>query len=180
MNPTRLFVLGALAKHGPMHGHRIRRDARLDRAELWSQVKPGSLYGALHRLEAEGLIRAVRTEQDGSMPARTVYEITPEGVRELRALRDEAFTEFELKPDPIDLALAMSIDLDRELLRGYIEDRIAVLVAREQQFDHQLDRRWPDQSVADDLIVAHAKMRIRAEIDWHRKVLADIDELGTR
>lgn len=74
----------------------------------------------------------------------------------------------------------MSADLDRELLRGYIEDRIAVLVAREQQFDHQLDRRRPDQSVADDLIVAHAKMRIRAEIDWHRKVLADIDKLETR
>ncbi|WP_228001030.1 PadR family transcriptional regulator [Nocardia australiensis] len=180
MNPTRLFVLGALSKRGPMHGHQIRRDARLDRAELWSQVKPGSLYGALHRLEDEGLIRAIRTEQDGSMPARTVYEITTEGSRELRALRDEAFTEFELKPDPVDLALAVSADLDRELLRGYIEDRIAVLVAREQQFDHQLDRRWPDQNLADDLIVTHAKMRIRTEIDWHRNVLANIDKLETR
>jgi len=53
MNPTRLFVLGALAKHGPMYGHQIRRDARMDRADLWSDVRPGSLYGALHRLAAE-------------------------------------------------------------------------------------------------------------------------------
>lgn len=177
MNPTRLFILGALSKRGAMHGHQIRRDARLDRAELWSQVRPGSLYSALHRLEDEGLIRAVRTEQEGALPARTVYEITSEGSRELRALRDEAFTEFELKPDPVDLALAVSADLDRELLRGYIEDRIAALVAREQQFDHQLDRRWPDQRLADDLIVAHAKMRIRTEIDWHKEVLANIDKL---
>jgi DNA-binding PadR family transcriptional regulator len=180
MNPTRLFVLGALSKRGPMHGHQLRRDARLDRAELWSQVKPGSLYGALHRLEDEGLIRPLRTERDGALPARTVYEITAEGTRELRALRDEAFTEFELKPDPVDLALAVSADLDREVLRGYVEDRIAVLSARKQQFDHQLDRRWPDQSTADDLIVAHAVMRIQTEIAWHKKVLADIDKLEAR
>ena len=50
MNPTRLFVLGALARRGPMYGHQLRRGARLDRAELWSEVRPGSLYGALHRL----------------------------------------------------------------------------------------------------------------------------------
>ncbi|NMM92471.1 transcriptional regulator [Rhodococcus sp. SRB_17] len=180
MNPTRLFVLGALSKRGPMHGHQLRRDARVDRAELWSQVKPGSLYGALHRLEDEGLIKPLRTEQDGSLPARTIYEITPEGARELRALRDEAFTEFELKPDPVDLALAVSADLDREILRGYIEDRIAALKARETQFEHQLDRRWPDQSLADDLIAAHAKMRISTEIEWHRSVLANIDKLESQ
>ena len=29
MNPTRLFVLGALARRGPMYGHQIRRDARI-------------------------------------------------------------------------------------------------------------------------------------------------------
>ncbi|MEU0542097.1 PadR family transcriptional regulator [Nocardia sp. NPDC005978] len=177
MNETRLFVLAALATRGPMHGHQLRRDARLDRADLWSRVKPGSLYGALHRMSDEGLIRAVRTEQDGALPARTVYEITGEGHRELRALRDEAFTEVDIRPDPIDLALAVSGDLDREVLRGYLEDRLAALRARRSRIEHQPDRRWPDQTAADDLIVEHAVMRIQAEIDWHVKVLTDIDKL---
>jgi DNA-binding PadR family transcriptional regulator len=177
VNETRLFVLAALAKRGPMHGHQLRRDARLDRADLWSRVKPGSLYGALHRMADEGLIRPVRTEQPGALPARTVYEITDEGQRELRALRDEAFTEVEVRPDPVDLALAVSADLDRELLRGYLEDRIAALRARGSRIEHQLDRRWPDQALTDDLIAEHATMRIEAEIRWHEKVLADIDKL---
>src|SRR5690349_22463239 len=111
MNPTRLFVLGALARRGPMYGHQLRRGARVDRAELWSEVRPGSLYGALHRMEAEGLIEPVRTEQDGQLPARTVYAITEEGRRELRTLRTEAFGEVGLRPDPVDLALAMSDEL---------------------------------------------------------------------
>ncbi|MBB5916060.1 DNA-binding PadR family transcriptional regulator [Nocardia transvalensis] len=177
MNETRLFVLAALAKRGPMHGHQLRRDARLDRADLWSRVKPGSLYGALHRMSDEGLIRPVRTEQEGALPARTVYEITGEGRRELRALRDEAFTGVDIRPDPVDLALAVSDDLDRELLRGYIEDRLAALRARRSRIEHQPDRRRPDRNTADDLIVDHAIMRIQAEIDWHEKVLACVDKL---
>nr|WP_228830410.1 hypothetical protein [Nocardia beijingensis] len=55
----------------------------------------------------------------------------------------------------------------------------SALRARRSRVEHQLDRRWPDQNAADDLIVEHATMRIQAEIDWHEKVLADIDKLDT-
>jgi DNA-binding PadR family transcriptional regulator len=175
MNPTRLFILGALAKHGPMYGHQLRRDARIDRTDMWSEVQPGSLYGALHRLAAEGLIEPVRTEQDGQLPARTVYGITAEGHRELRALRAEALQEIRLLPDPVDLALAMSADLSEDILRGYVEDRVRALSARASQFQHQRDRSWPDQTVADDLVMEHAMMRVQVELDWHQLV---VDRLG--
>jgi DNA-binding PadR family transcriptional regulator len=175
MNPTRLFILGALAKHGPMYGHQLRRDARIDRTEMWSEVQPGSLYGGLHRLAAEGLIEPLRTEQDGQLPARTVYGITAEGHRELRALRAEALQEIRLLPDPVDLALAMSGDLSEDTMRGYVEDRVRALSARESQLKHQRDRSWPDQTVADDLVIEHAMMRVRVELDWHQLV---IDRLG--
>ncbi|MGN6795440.1 MAG: PadR family transcriptional regulator [Streptosporangiaceae bacterium] len=177
MNPTRLFVLGALAKHGPMYGHQLRRDARLDRADMWSDVRPGSLYGALHRLAAEGLIEPVRTEQAGNLPARTVYAITDEGQRELRVLRAEALAEVGLRPDPVDLALAMSGDLDEDTLRGYVQDRIGTLAAEAASFAHHRDRVWPDQTVADDLVVEHARLRIEAELAWHRLVLDRIGKL---
>jgi DNA-binding PadR family transcriptional regulator len=177
MNPTRLFVLGALARHGPMYGHQIRRDARMDRADLWSDVRPGSLYGALHRLAAEGLIEAVRTEQSGNLPARTVYAITAEGQRELRALRAEALQETGLRPDPVDLALVMSDDLNAGVLRGYVEDRIQVLTAQAAHFTHHAERTWPDQTVADDLVLEHARLRIEAELAWHQLVLSRTDQL---
>jgi DNA-binding PadR family transcriptional regulator len=179
VNPTRLFVLGALAKCGPMYGHQLRRDARMDRAELWSDVRPGSLYGALHRLAAEGLIEALRTEQDGNLPARTVYAITTEGRRELAVLRAEALQEAGLRPDPVDLALAMSSDLDEDTLRGYLEDRIRILSAQAAQFDHHRDRAWPDQTVADDLVVEHARLRMDAELTWHQLVLDRVGKLAS-
>ncbi len=178
MNPTRLFVLGALAKHGPMYGHQLRRDARIDRTEMWSEVRPGSLYSALHRLAAEGLIEPLRTEQDGQLPARTVYGLTPEGRRELRVLRAEALQEIRLQPDPVDLALAMSADLSEEALRGYIEDRIRVLAAQASQLEHQRERAWPDQTVADDLVVEHVRLRVQAELSWHELVLDQVGKLA--
>jgi len=175
VNPTRLFILGALAKRGPMYGHQLRRDARIDRTEMWSEVQPGSLYSALHRLAAEGLIETLRTEQDGQFPARTVYGITAEGQRELRMLRTEALEAIRLQPDPVDLALAMSGDLSEDVLRGYIEDRLQVLSAHASRLEHQRERTWPDQTVADDLVVEHARLRVHAEISWHQQVL---DRLG--
>jgi DNA-binding PadR family transcriptional regulator len=178
VNPTRLFVLGALARHGPMYGHQIRRDARVDRTELWSEVKPGSLYSALHRLQAEGLIEPVRTEQQGNLPARTVYAITGEGRRELRALREEALREVTMRPDPVDLALAMSADLDEDTLRGYFASRREALSSRAAFLTHERGRAWPDQAPADDLIMEHAIARVETELRWHDAVLDRIGKLA--
>jgi DNA-binding PadR family transcriptional regulator len=158
-----------------MYGHQLRRDARLDRAQMWSDVQPGSLYSALHRLAAEGLIEPLRTEQQGQLPARTVYGITAEGRRELRALRAEALQEIRLQPDPVDLALTMSSELSEEALRGYLEDRVRVLAARASQLEHQQERAWPDQTAADELVLEHAMLRVQAELSWHHLAL---DRLG--
>ncbi len=147
----------------------------MDRADMWSDVRPGSLYGALHRLAAEGLIEPVRTEQSGNLPARTVYAITAEGQRELRALRAEALEDVGLRPDPVDLALVMSGDLDADVMRGYIEDRIRVLGSQAAQHAHHGERIWPDQTVADDLVLEHTRLRVEAELAWHQIVL---DRLG--
>ena len=46
MSAARLFALGMLARNGPMHGHQIRRQAELERAEFWGKVKVSSLYAA--------------------------------------------------------------------------------------------------------------------------------------
>jgi DNA-binding PadR family transcriptional regulator len=161
-----------------MYGHQIRRDARVDRTELWSEVRPGSLYGALHRMAAEGLIEAVRTEQVGNLPARTVYAITGEGRKELRALRAEAFRQVSLRPDPVDLAVAMSSDLPADELRGLVEDRHRALTTQREFFRHEQERAWAEQTTADSLILQHALGRLDAEIRWHEDLLLAIPMLS--
>jgi DNA-binding PadR family transcriptional regulator len=176
MNATRLFVLGSLAKSGPMHGHQIRREAQIDRTELWADIKPGSLYAALHRMADEGLIAPVKTEQQGNLPARTIYEITKAGRKELEVHRDEALRRTKLPNDPVDLALQHLDDLDPESARLVIINRrqdYANQLAEWQRLQRQADQYLDD---LDRLGFRHQILRIEAEIAWHDEVLATLPE----
>ena len=71
-----LLVLASLAD-GPKHGHAMIEDiARL----CGSRLGPGTLYGAIARLERQGWIEPLPPEE-----RRRPYRITAEGVRVLRA-----------------------------------------------------------------------------------------------
>jgi DNA-binding PadR family transcriptional regulator len=80
----------AMLEQGPAHGFDILR--RLDLAGNGSlELKEGSLYPALYRLEAAGLIRSAwEAPQAGRRgPRRRVYSLTKKGRRELARGRDE-------------------------------------------------------------------------------------------
>jgi DNA-binding PadR family transcriptional regulator len=71
-----LFILASLAE-GPKHGHAMNRDiTRMSGKRLG----PGTLYGAIARLEREGLIEPLPPEE-----RRYPYRLTSEGLRVLRA-----------------------------------------------------------------------------------------------
>jgi len=171
MNSTRLFVLGALARGGPMYGHQIRRAAQLDRTELWTDIKQGSLYGALHRMAAEGVIEVVRTEQEGSMPARTVYAITPPGRLELTAIRDQALRETGLRPDPVDLALQNAQDMSEDQLRAVLENRRAAFAVELASWRHLREAAAPQLTGVESMGFGHTLLRLEAELAWHEEAL---------
>jgi hypothetical protein len=83
-----------------------------------------------------------------------------------------------LRPDPVDLALAASADLDEDTLRGFFASRREALASRAAFFAHERERAWPDQTPADDLIIEHAIARIETELRWHDLVLDRIGKLG--
>lgn len=177
MSSVRLFILGALARGGPMHGHQIRRDAQTDRTELWTDIKVGSLYAALGRMATEGVIKAVRTERTGNLPARTVYAITDEGYKELSALRGTLLRDTHLRPDPVDLALQYSQDMAEDELLAVIADRRAAIAAELRASQHLLESASPYLSGVEPLGFQHRLMRLAAEIAWHDLVLAELPKI---
>lgn len=171
VNGTRLFTLSALARGGPMHGYEIRRAAKLDRTELWTDVKPGSLYNALHRMAGEGLVEVVRTERAGNPPERTVYAITDQGRQELIAQRDSALRQVRLRPDPVDLALQYTPDLTEADLTAALQvrrDAVATLLA---QFEQERQNAGPYLVGLEPITFEHSLLRLRAELAWHDAVL---------
>src|ERR1700756_3353269 len=77
-----LLILRTLLP-GPAHGHAIAKHIQRTSEELL-QVETGSLYPALHRLEAKGWIAASWELSDKGKRAR-YYRLTPLGRRQLAA-----------------------------------------------------------------------------------------------
>lgn len=177
MSSTRLFVLGELARRGPMHGHQIRRAAQLDHVDAWTDIKPGSLYGSLQRMSAEGLVRPLRTEQEGGRPPRTVFEITAEGRYELEIHRAAALRETRLIPDPIDLALAHVQDMAEESVRAALQDRRDALSHQHQSRLHLREEAAPYLSAMEQAIFDHSLRRLQLEMEWHDDLLDQLPKL---
>lgn len=174
MSSVRLYILGALAELGPMHGHQIRREAQTNRTELWTDIKVGSLYAALGRMADEGIIEAVRTERAGNLPARTVYAITDSGRLELSVLRDEALREVRLRPDPVDLALQYSAELGPGALVAAFTNRRAALSAQLDAWQLLHAQAKPYLKGVESLAFEHTMVRLEAEIAWHDRVTAEL------
>lgn len=80
LTPTAFHVLLALAD-GPLHGYGIGREAEEASGGAVS-MGPGTLYGALQRLEEQGLIREAPTPDDAEgrhADRRKYYRITEKG-----------------------------------------------------------------------------------------------------
>lgn len=86
---TRLIILGMLQRR-PAHGYEIQQYLRLTETDLWAGVLPGSIYSALKTLDKDGFVRVKSTESAGNR-TRAIYEITPQGMGELRRSLAEAW-----------------------------------------------------------------------------------------
>ena len=97
-----LLILRTLLA-GPTHGHAIAKHIQRTSEDLL-QVETGSLYLALHRLEAKGWIGASWELSDKGKRAR-FYRLTPLGRKQLAAERSkwETFTRaIGLILNPVD------------------------------------------------------------------------------
>jgi len=76
MEDPELLILTSLAD-GPKHGYAIMADVR---AMTGIRLGPGTLYGAIPRLEQAGLIQAMESKD-----RRRPYRLTGRGAETLRA-----------------------------------------------------------------------------------------------
>ena len=174
------MVLGTLARHGPRHGHEIRRIAEVTNVGEWGGVSVGALYRELRSMEGEGLVEAVRTEQVGRRPARTVYAITGEGRLELGMLRDQAIRNIHWWPDPLGVALSFAVaGTDREELASWLRARRETFALTAAQLAEDRERmvakRWLDPFQA--TVMYRGQLHAEAEIRWHDEFAEILAEL---
>jgi DNA-binding PadR family transcriptional regulator len=175
MNLTRLVCLGLLAERGARHGHQLRRDVETFKADEWAGVGIGSLHRELRQMAAEGLIEAVRTEQVGRFPPRTVYQITVEGRRELAVLCEHAIGRILQAPDAMAAGLIFAGSQDPSMVgellalhRQAVERELARL-ALERERGMRDGYLQPSISPLQAAAFRRGELRMEAELAWHRE-----------
>ena len=173
MNLTRLVLLGLLADRGEGHGHQLRREVELRKADQWAGVGVGSLHRELRGLADAGLIEAVRTERVDNRPERTVYRITGAGRDELVTLRHRAIGELQLSADAMSVALiftgAKHADGTSELVLRHRDAVLAELARLAAERRQGLAQGYLQPSVSPTQAASfrRAELHMQAELAWH-------------
>jgi DNA-binding PadR family transcriptional regulator len=178
VSTTRLLVLGVTRIFQPVHGYLVRRELLSWQADDWANVAQGSIYNALRSLTRDGHLAEVAALSPGGRPARTTYQVTPDGEKEFYRLLSAALWEVE---DSSRSYLMAGLCFMVHLPRAEVRDALA---AREQQVrsrilgsTHAL-RRTRQQRLTpawtDELTEAAAAI-LRGELVWVQDLLSRID-----
>ena len=162
----------ALLQERPMHPYEMYQTLLLRKEDALVKVRPGTLYHAINRMAADGLVRATHTDREGNRPERTTYEITPLGgerfvasVTEMLAAPVNHFPHF-----PLAMAEAHHLPLADVL--ALVETRVAAVAAERDALDADI-RRVRDKGLPERLWLELDLRREThaAELAWLERLL---------
>lgn len=164
---TRLLVLGLVRWLGPVHGYLVRRELDSWRMPGVSEIGAGSIYHALKRLTADGLIEVASTESVDDRPARTTYRITVAGESEFQRLLREKLWEVTASEDPFHTAWSFAGVLGRGENIALLRQRAEVLYSRVESLTILLaasSSEWVEGH-EQEFMPAHVRALLRRQAD---------------
>jgi DNA-binding PadR family transcriptional regulator len=174
MSATKLLVLGIVHLSGGAHGYQVRSELQSWGAEIWAKIKPGSIYHALKKAAADGLLTE-HAEPGNSGPERVLYRATARGRDEIVELVRDGLRRTH-DPTMLDAAIAMLPMLTRTDAIAHINERVARLEAElvEQAKGWENPNRDTPEHVRDqaELWAGHA----RTELEWAKSLSKRLSE----
>jgi DNA-binding PadR family transcriptional regulator len=158
-----------------MHPYEMQRLIRERHKDEFLDLKPGSLYHAIKRLQAAGQIEAVETTREGRRPERTVYRITEAGDREsfrwLRALLASPAAD----GTPFFAALSFIGHLTPADAAEQLTLRAGLLAGRVAELDASIRTVGPRIGRLFLLEAEYARAVGQAELAWVRGLIDDLN-----
>lgn len=137
-----MMILGVVRLLQPIHGYDVRRTLLSWQADRWANVQPGSIYHGLKKLAEERALREVGTEQVGSRPARTSYELTPKGDDQLQDLLRRNLWALHDVEDPFVAAFSLIMQVSRDEAVAALRNRARVLQAANDSMVAAIKTGW--------------------------------------
>jgi DNA-binding PadR family transcriptional regulator len=173
LNLWSLTVL-CLLREVPMHPYEMQRLIRQRKKDDFLDLKRGSLYHNIERLQRAGLIEAVATTREGRRPQRTVYRLTEEGERELLAWLRELLAKSARDSVPFVAALSFLGHLRPEDALEQLSCRSGLLRAEIERLDAALKELTPRLGRLLVLEAEYERATCQAELDWVQTLIDDL------
>ena len=175
---TRLVILGLLRER-PLHGYEIKHIIEEHMGD-WTSIAFGSIYFALKKLTAEGLVKVAATERTGNRPSRTVYALTEVGREEFLRLLRELWAKAERQFFATDLGLFFMDALPLEEVLEHLQARLDELnrtaeYLQRHQAENMANPHVPRQA---RFIFDHSQAHLDAELAWTRALRMELDDVG--
>lgn len=174
LTPLGVTTLAVLAE-GDMHPYEMYQ-LMLSRSEdRVVKLSPGSLYRAVERFAAKGLIVEVGVERQGNRPERTVYTITPAGREALRASIAEMLGRYVNEYPEFPVAIGEAHNLPAGEVAQLLGARLARIEETLGFIDAALGRiAERGVATAHVLNVHYTRAMLSAEAEWLRGTIADL------
>jgi DNA-binding PadR family transcriptional regulator len=160
------LVLLSLLRERPMHPYEMQRLIRQRGKDEQLDLKRGSLYHAIERLERSGLIEPVETEREGRRPERTIYRITESGVEELLEWLRDLLSRPTRDANEFLAAVAHLLHLPPEEVADLLETRAAFVKAEIASLDSVMETFTPKIGPIVLLETDLSRAWKQAELDW--------------
>lgn len=163
-----------LLAEGPTHGYQLKLDFESATGEAWP-LNIGQVYTTLQRLERDGLVTIVETDEEG----RVIYDITELGLAELAEWMD----------NPVERSVANRDDVSMKLLlamsSGVVDPAKVIATQRQstmaaiQDFTRLKSKTDPGD-IPWLLHIDRLILRAEAELRWLDRVEARLGQTPTR
>jgi DNA-binding PadR family transcriptional regulator len=174
-NLLALALLSLLAQR-PMYPYEMAQTLRARGKDKSIKINWGSLYTVVQNLEKYGLIQATATVRDGKQPERTTYQITGEGMAELREWLRELLSVPADEHGGFIAALSEGGILPPDEVIELLTQRLATL--DDLNAAHEADLKvWTERLPRVLLVESEYQLTMRkAEAAWVRGLLTEIVE----
>jgi DNA-binding PadR family transcriptional regulator len=163
-----------LLRERPMHPYEMQRLIRQRHKDEFLDLKRGSLYHAIERLQKAELIEVVETSREGRRPERTTYRLSERGELEVLDWLRELLAKPVREPSQFLAALSFLPHLSGEDAVDQLHARACRLELEIVALDAVLQRMVPQIGRIHLVEVEYLRAMRQAERDWVQAMSEDI------
>jgi DNA-binding PadR family transcriptional regulator len=175
--PRNLWALTVLCllRVRPMHPYELQQCIRDWHKDEFLDLKRGSLYHAIERLQRQGAIEPIKTTREGRRPERTIYRLTDSGEQQMLQWLEEMIARPLREPTQFFAALSFLPHLTPKNVSAQLDQRTVFLQAEIAALGTVLKTMTPRIGRLVLIEVEYARAMRQAELAWVRAFQKELE-----